>query len=404
MSMLPRQNQSMQGGGLLDSPFVMMGLGGLSNPQNPFAGIMQGMLGSQQMAQRQREQQLREQLLAAKLAEAKQAQEKQQRQRQAILGPYAANPWTNPDTGQQVTGGLLDTLPAGQRPVAGLLADDPAGLAKYMQDQTKLMNVPAGGTVFDPATRQPLYQAPRRETQRDQDVSALRSRGFSQTEAEDIAAGRVKVTPPDQFGNVYLVNTATGERRVAGGGQPQGGQPGPQRQAAPSIGASRPNMAEATREGTGPWRRIGSAMDAVFGGLIGRGSLFPETAENKATIRSFNQLAKSALVNNPRFPVAEQQIVAQMLPDPDALFTNPENEVQKLETLRQTLNDVLAINQEAISSGQITQEEVGLLANKNAEIRRVLALMGGQVNRTQPQQRGPSDMSDEELLRSLGIR
>lgn len=91
-----------------------------------------------------------------------------------------------------------------------------------------------------------------------------------------------------------------------------------------------------TLEGTGPVAAATAATDALFGFLT-PGVIGADTQAAKQRLRTFNQLAKTALVNNPKFPVAEQEIVARLLPDPDTFFENPSTSYNNLIELRNTL-------------------------------------------------------------------
>jgi hypothetical protein len=159
-------------------------------------------------------------------------------------------------------------------------------------------------------------------------------------------------------------------------------EPGEQgAQAATDAGGGLPPIEEAAREGTGPWRNLAAAADAVVGGLtedqvFGEGGLFPETQTNRQALRNFNQIAKGALVNNPRFPVAEQQLVQKMLPDPDTFWQNPATAVKQVQVLRQTLLSMKEQNLRSIASGALDPKTTGELVAKNAEIDRVLQIMG----------------------------
>lgn len=64
-------------------------------------------------------------------------------------------------------------------------------------------------------------------------------------------------------------------------------------------------------------------------------TFFAEEAIAKGDIEKFNQFAKAALVNNPRFPMGEQAIVQNLLVNPNALTANPEVEaVRFLKTVQ----------------------------------------------------------------------
>jgi len=110
---------------------------------------------------------------------------------------------------------------------------------------------------------------------------------------------------------------------------------------------------EAALGGTGPYSKLYAGLDAFFGGLgvdaaFGKEGFFPQTQANRNKLRNFNQLAKIVLVNNPKFPVAEQEIVSKMLANPDEFWNNPDNEANKYRELRTTLSLVRGFTANAI--------------------------------------------------------
>ena len=89
--------------------------------------------------------------------------------------------------------------------------------------------------------------------------------------------------------------------------------------------------------GTGILSNLAAAMDATLGQVVDAtfdgGVFFEDTQEARQDIRLFNQEVKRAIVNNPRFPVAEQKIVEKMLTDPNAWFKNPATAVVNFRQL-----------------------------------------------------------------------
>jgi hypothetical protein len=145
--------------------------------------------------------------------------------------------------------------------------------------------------------------------------------------------------------------------------------------------AARPPAEGPTDKGTGPWSALKGAADAVVGGLgidkaFGRKGVFPETTANRQYLRNLRQVGKTAMVNNPRFPVAEQKNVDELFPDPDSFWTNPHSEAQKIPIMRNMLLENLRANNEAIAGGGLTKEERSKLTSNNIEIRRALRLVG----------------------------
>ena len=97
----------------------------------------------------------------------------------------------------------------------------------------------------------------------------------------------------------------------------------------------------AAREGTGPYAAFSTFMSSTVGGLLPfTRDFFKDTQENRQYLRGIRVLGRSALVVNPRFPVAEMATVGELFPDPDKIFANPEAEASKFQSLKQ-----MAINQ-----------------------------------------------------------
>jgi hypothetical protein len=107
------------------------------------------------------------------------------------------------------------------------------------------------------------------------------------------------------------------------------------------------DLVDASGTGTGALAGILQGLDATLG-QVTPGQIAPDTQEAKQKLREFVQIAKTAIVNNPKFPVAEQQVVAKMLPDPDAFFKNPETAVQNLKSLRNLLIQIRLANEASI--------------------------------------------------------
>lgn len=268
--------------------------------------------------------------------------------------------------------------------------------AAYDQQRLALARAKAASQAPIDAARANYYRARARNAQRggggtetERYARSLIARGMPSGWAEDASHGNVKLSK-DQFGNTKLVNTATGESRELGRPSASGQRPGrgasttsaptsaqaPANQQNPQATPNTSdNVFSEIEQGTGPIASARSAVNSFIGPFV-KGVPFEHTAESRAGIRNFTQDAKTALVNNPRFPVAEQEVVQKLLPDADKFWTDPDAERAKLSKLRQFLQQKKGQNQTSIDSGQITQSEVGNLANQNATIDRVLGLMG----------------------------
>lgn len=337
-----------------------------------------------------------------------------ERRAAAVRGPYSPEaggvPWKNPDYGQMLpaeistaakggrtlTGGIFDTMPLEphqRRLLDAATPDEAFGMAsemafadpaKYTTSNTVEVEGPDGRPVRVPMKQAvegatPVYEPAPKQTQRDKDVTALLERGFSQNDANDIAAGRLTVTSPDQFGNVHLVNRATGATRVAiqGGGQAAAQPPAAVASQSAQIPRATPSAEEAARGGTGPWSYLGAALNAVVGGVFST-DLFPDTQANRQHLRTLNQVVKVAFINNPKIPVAEQKTVQGFLANPDDFWGSPVTNSKNMADLRDFMVRKRMSNEGSLQNATITTEERGRLANQNAEIDRILGLMGSE--------------------------
>lgn len=134
---------------------------------------------------------------------------------------------------------------------------------------------------------------------------------------------------------------------------------------------------KAARNGTGPYAAFDVFLDKTFGGAIPAArEAFQDTQQNRQFLRGLMILGRSALVVNPRFPVAEMEKVAMLFPDPDALLTNPESEANKLVEMKNLALTQKRNNLEQLSQGiQDSKIRAAVMAN-NFEIDRLLNMLG----------------------------
>jgi len=130
----------------------------------------------------------------------------------------------------------------------------------------------------------------------------------------------------------------------------------------------------AALDGTGPWARLGVAVNAITGGVAGI-EFFPDTPDNRNYLKAIRILGRSALVVNPKFPVAEMQQVGALFPDEEAFFVSPEAEARKLVTLKRVATEQLAKNLSRIASGTLNEGDRDATMTNNNEIRRLLGLL-----------------------------
>ena len=135
---------------------------------------------------------------------------------------------------------------------------------------------------------------------------------------------------------------------------------------------------QAARRGTGPWSGIGALVDNVAGGMIPNQAIrtyFQNNQENRQFLRGVTILGRSALVVNPRFPVAEMERVGALFPDPDVFFRNPESEALKLIELKSLVLAQKRANLSAISQGISDPATLQAVLANNFEIDRLLGLL-----------------------------
>ena len=133
---------------------------------------------------------------------------------------------------------------------------------------------------------------------------------------------------------------------------------------------------KAARNGTGPYAAFNVFLDKTFGGAVPAArEAFQDTQQNRQFLRGLMILGRSALVVNPRFPVAEMEKVAMLFPEPDAVFTNPETEANKLVELKNLALTQKRNNLEQLSQGiQDSKIRASVMAN-NFEIDRLLNML-----------------------------
>ena len=173
----------------------------------------------------------------------------------------------------------------------------------------------------------------------------------------------------------------------------RGGDPdNPTRVTSAEAGLVRDAM-EAARQGTGPWSGIGAMVDGVIGGILPSEAVrkfFQNNQQNRQFLRGVTILSRSALVVNPRFPVAEMERVGKLFPDPDKFFTNPESEALKFIELKSLALAQKRANLQALSEGIPDAATLQAVLSNNFEINRLLGLLatvpdGANTNQIDPE-------------------
>jgi len=132
----------------------------------------------------------------------------------------------------------------------------------------------------------------------------------------------------------------------------------------------------AARNGTGPYAGFAVFADNVFGGFIPQArQAFSGTQANRQFLRGLTILGRSALVVNPRFPVAEMEKVGALFPDPDKFFTNPESEAGKLVEMKALAQQQRRANLTALNDGIQDDKTRQAVLSNNFEIDRLLGML-----------------------------
>ena len=105
------------------------------------------------------------------------------------------------------------------------------------------------------------------------------------------------------------------------------------------------------------------------------GTLFEETTDSRQQIRIFAQFAKAALINNPKFPVAEQKIVQELLPDPSIFFQDPDKARSDLNELKDSLEGFQTAKGKELAGKKITAKRRGELIDQISRIGEILSMM-----------------------------
>ena len=153
------------------------------------------------------------------------------------------------------------------------------------------------------------------------------------------------------------------------------------------------NATEAALKGTGPAANFAAFMDNILSvsPVDIPGLKFEATQSNRQFLEGLIILGRSALVVNPKFPVAEMNRVEGLFPQPSAFFRNPETEASKLVELKKLILEQKRRNLTEIAAGIPNAALLQAVQSNNFEIDRLLSLLTG-VNITP---RAPSqDMVD----------
>lgn len=134
-----------------------------------------------------------------------------------------------------------------------------------------------------------------------------------------------------------------------------------------------PDPLKAAREGTGFKARFSATLDDIYGGVF-ETEAFQETQAFRQQMKGIKVLGRSALVINPRFPVAEMENVGALFPDVDKFFVNPVTEANKLIEMKRLAQEQLLRNLEYIGTAAPSEMIADIEAN-NRELERLLGIL-----------------------------
>lgn len=139
---------------------------------------------------------------------------------------------------------------------------------------------------------------------------------------------------------------------------------------------------EMAREGTGVYSNFVATLDGISGLIPFEGVrdyVAKFTKDNQAArqyLRGVMTLGRSALVVNPRFPVAEMQKVEQLFVRPETFFTNPSTEANKFIELKSLAVAQYRRNLQQLQQGVPKAQREQIEAN-NFELQRLMSLLPG---------------------------
>ena len=160
------------------------------------------------------------------------------------------------------------------------------------------------------------------------------------------------------------------------------------------------SAAEATLKGTGPEAGLTAFVDKYFGWL--GGDLDPEDAEilgSKQLMTAIRFVGKAALINNPRNPVAELTLSAEMFPDPDVFFSNPQSELLKLSKIKKVAEVIQQATVRDLASGTLDLAQIREAETNLREIDLLLTLVGDVPDFGGKGDKGRFDLSSQRVYK-----
>jgi len=237
----------------------------------------------------------------------------------------------------------------------------------------------------------------------------VEKRGLTEQTAIDIVDTNVFFTRPTELGTIFAISKippftkreipeADAEIIVGLAGKQNEQPPSEQPQGEPPEGAPDRSAFEAVKEGIGPFAKVKAGFSNLFGPFIA-GALYENTTNARQQLRIFRQSAKVVMTNNPRYPVAEQQLVAELLPDPDVLFKDPDTARSDLSRLKKELEKRNAGREKELRRSKITSKRKGELRDAISTANEILGLIGEEsTGAEEPQGEPPEGVPEGSRL------
>lgn len=172
------------------------------------------------------------------------------------------------------------------------------------------------------------------------------------------------------------------------------GEPGDTKPISAQQASKVTNAYEAALNGTGTYAKFQVFLDNYFAGAILPENAFQQTQSDRQFLETIVILGRSALVLNPRFPVAEMERVQGLFPDKEALFVNNKTQANKLIELKDAvLNQKKRNLSELTNNTMLDQKGMQAIVSNNSEIDRLLDLLAGV-----PDKYTGEDLAEKEAL------
>jgi hypothetical protein len=272
----------------------------------------------------------------------------------------------------KLAGNLRD---AGE-PDAALYAASEA--SKLAAKETKPVTLSPGQQLVDPKTREVLYTAPPKDEKpaeqriRESRIKGLIERGYSPEFATDIVDKNITYDINPATGSMVRTNKLTGAVSEV----PLGSL-SPQEQGL-VIAAAEQNedqtLWQAAEDGTGLWSAVRRGA-SIVGGQVGLPQA-EKTEQARQTLEIYSNEFARALVNNPKFPVAEVERVLKEAGTKPSAFDTPKLMRSRLKVLDTVLRSRLKTTEADAANMSLPQDLRSAQASNAAAIRAFLPKLG----------------------------